>query len=376
MALQEKIGGPDDPGDLAQLDPGAVTPDHEMYKDDNGDVQAHVPDIDNVMPEMQDGYVGAEVNLPFQGTIRAGKVKRRARNEEGELEGVANANPILDTRAYQVEFDDGELAAYSANVIAENMYAQCDEFGNQYQLMEELIDHRTDGRAVKIADQFTTIRGRQHMQKTTIGWSICVQWKNGETSWERLSDLKESNPLEVAEYAVSQSIDHEPTFSWWVPHVLKKRERIISAVNKRYHKRTHKFGIEVPKSVANAVRLDHKNGNSLWMDAVALEMVAVKVSFKTLDDGDNVPVGYRRINCHLIFDVKLNGFRRKARMVAGGHVTEVPAVMTYSSVVSRESVRITLTLAALNDLEVKASNIMNAYLTSPCEEKIWTVLGP
>jgi hypothetical protein len=63
-------------------------------------------------------------------------------------------------------------------------------------------------------------------------------------------------------------------------------------------------------------------------------------------------------------------------MVAGGHVTEVPAVMTYSSVVSRESVRIALTLAALNDLEVKASNIMNAYLTSPCEEKIWTVLGP
>jgi Reverse transcriptase (RNA-dependent DNA polymerase) len=112
------------------------------------------------------------------------------------------------------------------------------------------------------------------------------------------------------------------------------------------------------------------------MDAVALEMAAVKVSFKTLDDGDNIPVGYQRINCHQIFDVKLDGFCQKARMVAGGHVTEVPAVMMYSSVVSRESVRIALTLAALNDLEVKASDIMNAYLMSPCEEKIWTVLGP
>ena len=34
-----------------------------------------------------------------------------------------------------------------------------------------------------------------------------------------------------------------------------------------------------------------------------------------------------------------------------------------------------MTIAALNGLEVKASNIGNAYLTSPCEEKIWTKLG-
>jgi hypothetical protein len=62
-------------------------------------------------------------------------------------------------------------------------------------------------------------------------------------------------------------------------------------------------------------------------------------------------------------------------MVVGGHVTEVLSVMTYASVVSRESVRITLTIAALNNLQVKASDIMNAYLTSPREENIWTVLG-
>ena len=35
-----------------------------------------------------------------------------------------------------------------------------------------------------------------------------------------------------------------------------------------------------------------------------------------------------------------------------------------------------LTLAALNDLEVKTSDIQNAYLTAPCKEKIWTTLGP
>ena len=59
------------------------------------------------------------------------------------------------------------------------------------------------------------------------------------------------------------------------------------------------------------------------------------------------------MDCHLIFDVKLDGFVRKARLVAGGHQTESPAVLTYASVVSRETVRIALTIAALNDLEVK-----------------------
>jgi hypothetical protein len=50
--------------------------------------------------------------------------------------------------------------------------------------------------------------------------------------------------------------------------------------------------------------------------------------------------------------------------------------MTYASVVSRESVRIALTLAALNDLDVKMADIKNAYLTAPITEKVWTVLGP
>ena len=54
----------------------------------------------------------------------------------------------------------------------------------------------------------------------------------------------------------------------------------------------------------------------------------------------------------------------KARMVVGGHKNEVPATLTYSSVVSRDSVRIALTIAALNELEVLASDIHNAFLTA------------
>jgi hypothetical protein len=120
--------------------------------------------------------------------------------------------------------------------------------------------------------------------------------------------LKESNPIEVAECAVAQGIDHEPTFSWWVPLVLKKRDRIISAVNKRYLKCMHKFGIEVPKTVADAMRLDRENGNTLCMDAVALEISAVRVTFKLLNRDEEPPIGFQYVDCHLIFDVKLDGF--------------------------------------------------------------------
>ena len=55
-----------------------------------------------------------------------------------------------------------------------------------------------------------------------------------------------------------------------------------------------------------------------------------------------------RVNFHMIFDVKIEDFRRKARLLTGGHVTEPPATITYVGVVSREIVRIVLALAALN----------------------------
>ena len=104
-------------------------------------------------------------------------------------------------------------------------------------------------------------------------------------------------------------------------------------------------------------------------------MTNVRVAFDILKDGDRAPIGHKQINCHLIFDVKMEDFRRKTRIVAGGHMTETPKWMTYSSVVGRETVRIALTIAALNDLQVKAGDVMNAYMTSPCSKKIWTVLG-
>ena len=63
----------------------------------------------------------------------------------------------------------------------------------------------------------------------------------------------------------------------------------------------------------------------------------------------------------MIFDIKMEDFRRKARLVAGGHMTKAPATITYASVVSRETVRIALLMAALNDLMLRLG--MSSTLT-------------
>ena len=154
-------------------------------------------------------------------------------------------------------------------------------------------------------------RSEGALDRTTKGWKLFIEWKDGTTTWERLADLKESNPVEVAEYAIAQGIQDEPAFLWWVPYTIQRRNRIIAAVNKLYHKRTHKFGIEVPKTYDECVRLDRENNNTLWQDAVRQEMKKVRVAFQTLKEGEAVPPTFQEIRCHLIFDVKMEDFRRK-----------------------------------------------------------------
>ena len=140
-------------------------------------------------------------------------------------------------------------------------------------------------------------------------------------------------------------------------------------------KKNIKFGIRVTQKIIKVLRLDEKNGNILWRYGIAKEINAVMVVFKLFNEKENPPTNYQEIICHMIFDIKTEDFRRKARYVAGGHATVATPILSYDSVVSQESVRVYLMLAALNDLEVKKSDIQNAYLTAPCSEKIWTTLG-
>ena len=81
-----------------------------------------------------------------------GVVKQRVKDEDGLPAGRRNPNPILDNRLYEVEMSDGTTEAYMANVIADNIYAQCDDEGNMYTLMDEIIDHRKNSTALAEKD--------------------------------------------------------------------------------------------------------------------------------------------------------------------------------------------------------------------------------
>ncbi len=82
-----------------------------------------------------------------------GHVKSCKRDADGNPIGRADANPILNTREYIMEFEDGNEAELTANLIASTMYAQCDPDGNQYVLLDSLVDHRCLDTAIRPADQ-------------------------------------------------------------------------------------------------------------------------------------------------------------------------------------------------------------------------------
>jgi hypothetical protein len=179
-----------------------------------------------------------------------------------------------------------------------------------------------------------------------------------------LKDAKNSFPIKVAEYAVAAKIAEEPAFAWWVPKLMATRGRIIAKVkSSKYWQRLH--------------RLDACNGDTQWAEAIQKEMKNVRPAFEVWGLSENdLPKGYQKIGCHMIFDVKMGeNFRRKARFVARGHTTETPSSITFASVVSRDSVRIALLFASLNQLQVAACDIQNAYLTADCREKIYTIAG-
>jgi hypothetical protein len=220
---------------------------------------------------------------------------------------------------YEVKFPDGHVSEYAANVIIENIYQQVDSEGHMHMFFKEIMDHRNDGTQLN-----------EPGRKTTKGWYLQVLWKDGSTSWESIRDLKESNPIEVAEYAFSNQIHNEPAFSWWVSHTIKKRNHFISTIKARRKKKDFKLGIKVPTTVERALQIDRETGTNLWSKAIEKEMLHMFPAFKILDEGEPPLVASKFIQCHMHFELKLD-LTRKARYVAGSHMTDPPTGLTYSS---------------------------------------------
>jgi hypothetical protein len=113
--------------------------------------------------------------------------------------------------------------------------------------------------------------------------------------------FRKTNP----QYAQRNRLAQLPAFSWWLPQVISTHERYLSKIKTKYWARTctHKFGIDIPKSVSAALTIDCLNGDQLWRDAIAKEMANVLPALDIYYGDPKNLVGYQRINCHMIFDV-------------------------------------------------------------------------
>ena len=192
--------------------------------------------------------------------------------------------------------------------------------------MKGIVDFRCDEVvAILIEEKYIiTKTGQKCLRKTMAGWDLLVRWKDESESWVRLLDMKESHPVETAEFAKAKGIQGEPAFCWWVPYTLRKRDVIVAAVGARIQKTTHKYGVEIPKDIHHAQELDKRNENTMWMDALAKEMFNVGIAFEVLEDKKSAPPGWSKVTGHLMWDVKMD-FTQKVKSVLDDQKLQTPS---------------------------------------------------
>ena len=204
-----------------------------------------------------------------------------------------------------------------------------------------------------------------------------VMWLGGDKQWVKMGDLRLHDPLLVLRYGLRHKLTRKPGWEWVESFVNEDEElsRIIHAY-KVSKATTFKFGVQVPNNTQEALRLDSAAAETLWHQAIEAELQQINdyQTFRVLEDDEPIPLGYKRIPYHCVYDVKFDG-RRKCRLVAGGHRTDPPKEDIFSGVVSMEAVRLGFILARLNGLLVCAGDVGNAFLYGKTREKVYVIAG-
>ena len=91
-----------------------------------------------------------------------------------------------------MEYSTGEIETLAANVIAENILSQVDKEGHRQMMLNEIIDHRAfKGTTIpKNEGTYKSNSGQERKKRTTRGWEICVEWKDGSSDWIAHKNLK------------------------------------------------------------------------------------------------------------------------------------------------------------------------------------------
>ena len=219
-------------------------------------------------------------------------------------------------------------------------------------------------------------------------YSCQVEWETGEITWEPLvtkdgTGIWDSDPVTVAIFARQNGlIDQLAKECPGIRKYCKTQKRIVRLANQAKlrsfrTKPVYMFGVLVPRNYQQAVEIDKENGNTKWQDCTSLELKQIDDYATFVDKGRGyIPgPGWKKINVHLVYAVKHDG-RYKARLVAGGHLTDTPIDSVYSSVVSLRGIRILVFLGEHNDCLIWATDIGNAYLESFTKEKVYIKAGP
>ncbi len=193
---------------------------------------------------------------------------------------------------------------------------------------------------------FKEIKGHQgplrntHPEYKGSSYNVLVHWEDGSETYEPLDTIIKDDPVSVANYADENNLIDLPGWKR-VRHLARNQKKLKRMVNQarliHNHGKTstpsYSFGIKVPRNVKQALQYDIENGNTLWQDAMTLEIGNVQAynTFKDMGKVNYIP-GYKKIIVHFVFAVK-HDLRHKARLVAGGHLTDPTMEGSYSSVV-------------------------------------------
>jgi hypothetical protein len=184
--------------------------------------------------------------------------------------------------------------------------------------------------------------------------TLLIKWEKGEITREPLRLIAADDPVTCAIYARENGLLDQPGWKQ-LKHIAKNEKKFTCRVNQAKLKSFHtapkyKYGYEIPRTYEQAKRIDEKNGNPLWGDVtiLALNQIDKYVTFINKGHHSKVspPAGFKRIRVHIVYDVKHNG-RHKARLVADGHLTDIPLDSVYSGAVSLRGFRLVLFLAEL-----------------------------
>ncbi len=250
----------------------------------------------------------------------------------------------------------------------------------------DVLDYIERDEQTEIAWKFRRITAHEgplaknHPNYKGSSYNVMIEWENGEITSEPLSVIAADDPVTCAIYARDAGLLDEPGWKRFkrIAAREKKMLRMVNQAKLRSYRHSPKymFGYEVPRDYDHALQLDQRNGNSKWKDCTELEMKQIH-EYKTFTDlgyGTKPPSGYKKIRVHLVYVVKHDG-RHKARLVADGHLTQVPTESVYSGVVSLRGLRLVIFLAELNGLQLWSTDIGNAYLESKTKEKVCIIAG-